>query len=415
MDRVVKLVFSIVVVILFASGLIAFYTIFMRSSDDVIVPDFRERSIVDAVGEAEKLELVFQVEPVAGNMPDGIVLAQYPAAGEQLRKGQVVILQVSRTGEMKAVPELRKKTLAEAQKQIQASGFILGDVLKIKEQGVKPGTVISQNPAPPEKMMPGRKIDLLVQEGNATDNIIIPDVTRKNEKEARQILETSGLKIQGVERAYSPVVPEGLVIETKPVAGYSVKPGQNVLIKIATQKRPAGFLDENTKTTTNAGATGNGTVRRVTSQPAQNQNQTPAKNNAPDTPSAQPAKNNAPSAAPAQPAKNQNAPAVMNAPSEPKPVPSNNKPAEQNKPAQNKSQPSNSGSAQKTARVRYQVPPLSSPMNLRIELTDPKGKRDILNRQVRSGESVSVQAQYTQECVITIYLGGEFVWQERQR
>ena len=54
-------------------------------------------------------------------------------------------------------------------------------------------------------------------------------------------------------------------------------------------------------------------------------------------------------------------------------------------------------------------------MNLRIELTDPKGKRDILNRQVRSGESVSVQAQYTQECVITIYLGGEFVWQERQR
>ena len=114
MDRVVRSVFLIVVLILFASGLIAFYTIFMR---DVIVPDFRERSIVDAVAEAEKLELVFQIEPVAGNMPDGIVLAQYPAAGEQMRKGQVVILQVSRTGEMKTVPELRKKTLAAAQKQ----------------------------------------------------------------------------------------------------------------------------------------------------------------------------------------------------------------------------------------------------------------------------------------------------------
>ena len=409
MDRVVRSVFLIVVLILFASGLIAFYTIFMR---DVIVPDFRERSIVDAVAEAEKLELVFQIEPVAGNMPDGIVLAQYPAAGEQMRKGQVVILQVSRTGEMKTVPELRKKTLAAAQKQIQASGFILGDVLRISQQGYMPGTVISQNPAPPEKMMPGRKIDLLVQEGNATDNIIVPDVNRKNETEARKILEASGLKVQGVERAYSPVVPEGLVIETKPVAGTSIKPSQPIVLKLATQKRPAGYLDESTKT--NAGATGTGTVRRVTSQPAQNQNQTPAKPNTPaaNTP-AQPAKNNTPTTTPAQPAKTSNNPEVMNAPAEPKPVPSNNNKAPAQQQTQNKNQPSNSNS--KTARVRYQVPPLSSPMNLRIELTDPKGKRDILNRQVRSGESVSVQAQYSQECVISIYLGGEFVWQERQR
>ena len=69
----------------------------------------------------------------------------------------------------------------------------------------------------------------------------------------------------------------------------------------------------------------------------------------------------------------------------------------------------------KTARIRYVVPPIARPMPLRIEITDPSGKRDIMNRQVRSGESINTTASYTQECVITMYLGGEFVWQERQR
>ncbi len=53
-------------------------------------------------------------------------------------------------------------------------------------------------------------------------------------------------------------------------------------------------------------------------------------------------------------------------------------------------------------------------MNLRIEVTDPSGKREIMNRQVRSGESISAAARYSNECIVTIYLGGESVWQERK-
>ena len=58
---------------------------------------------------------------------------------------------------------------------------------------------------------------------------------------------------------------------------------------------------------------------------------------------------------------------------------------------------------------------MTSSLNLRIELTDPSGKRDVLNRPARSGESVSIEAPYTQECVVSIYLGGDFVWQEKHR
>ncbi|MBR2207365.1 MAG: hypothetical protein IJ859_00995, partial [Synergistaceae bacterium] len=86
-------------------------------------------------------------------------------------------------------------------------------------------------------------------------------------------------------------------------------------------------------------------------------------------------------------------------------------PAQTSQPEQ--SQASSAGN--KTARIRYQVPPIAMPMDLRIEITDPNGTRNVMSRQVRSGESINTAASYSQECIIKIYLGGESVWQERQR
>ena len=67
----------------------------------------------------------------------------------------------------------------------------------------------------------------------------------------------------------------------------------------------------------------------------------------------------------------------------------------------------------KTARIRYQVPPLTRPLQLKIELTDPSGSRVLLERDARSGEYVSLDASYSRECVVMIYLGNQFVWQDR--
>ena len=79
------------------------------------------------------------------------------------------------------------------------------------------------------------------------------------------------------------------------------------------------------------------------------------------------------------------------------------------------SQPTSSSKGNKTARIRYVVPPVAKPVNLRIEVTDTSGKRTIMNRQVRSGESISTSASYSQECIVNIYLDNQHVWQERYR
>jgi serine/threonine-protein kinase len=46
-------------------------------------------------------------------------------------------------------------------------------------------------------------------------------------------------------------------------------------------------------------------------------------------------------------------------------------------------------------------------------MVDPSGKKTLLDRAAKSGEYVSLDSPYSRECAVTIYLGGEFVWQDR--
>ena len=369
------------------------------------------RSVVEAVSLAENLGLVVQVEPVGGSLPEGMVLAQSPEAGIELRKGQVVILQVSRGGKLHPVPDLSGKNLIAAQNLIKESGFTVGDVIKIREGNLSGGTVIAYSPSAPANIISGRKIDLLVQEGGNSE-ILIPDASRLDESEARKLLGTNGIQVTGVERVYSPLVPEGLVIESKPAAGSAIKLGQGVILKLATQKRPAGYIgDEDINNKNNSSANNNNanntkqnnnnnnsSVRRVNIQtPAQNNN---AQEKKPEpTPEKIPAKTQTQTQVKTQTQQNAQNNNDNN---------NNNIP-----PAQDAKAPAATGN--KTVNIRYQVPPLTSPMSLKIELTDPKGTRTILNRQARSGESINIPANYSQECMISIYLGGTPVWQEKHK
>ena len=396
----------IVSTVIFASGAIAVYTVFMKPEGKSTVPEFRNKTIADAVAESERLGLVVQLEQAASTMREGLVLAQSPEAGTELRKGQVIVLQVSKGGELHSVPDVKGMTLTEAQNEIKSQGFLLGDVVKIREPKVKAGEVIAQSPAAPAQVPSGKKIDLLVQDGADSSGVVtVPDVNRMTEKEAREVLTAAGLKVQGVDRVYSPLLPEGLAIETRPGTGSTLRAGQGVILKLATQRRPAGYMDDKSQSST----TPNGTARRVTSQQPGEQGQPETQNTerpqareqtqtaSTSTQSAQTAKTETKQEEAAQQPRTQ---------AQTQTQPKTSQPQQPSQPAQS--------AGSKTARVRYIVPPLARPMNLRIEVTDPSGKRDIMNRQVKGGENINAPVTYSQECMVTIYLGGEFVWQERK-
>ena len=430
---IIGLIVFLVVVTIFASGAIAVYTIFLKPEGKSEVPNFVGSSRADAVSESERLGLVIQFEPVASTMPEGRVIAQSPQPGQELRRGQVVLLHVSQGGELHPVPDVKGKTLAKAQEEIKAQGFLLGDVIKINEPDAKAGTVIAQSPASPANVASGRKIDLLVQAGTAQpEGVTVPDVNRMTEEEARNVLETAGVRVQAVDRVYSPLLPEGLAIETKPGAGTSMRTGQGVILKLATQRRPAGYSDADSKTSTRQTANGTVTTPRNTASKTQEPaaTQTTASTQNSDSNNNRNVSVNvggedevfigddydvsaltrtAQTSRPSATASNTGRSASTNT-STPASSPATSQPAQQpSTPA------ATSSGGSKTARIRYPVPPLAKPMDLKIEITDPNGRREVMNRQVRGGENINTTASYSQECVISIYLGGEFVWQEKQR
>jgi serine/threonine-protein kinase len=46
---------------------------------------------------------------------------------------------------------------------------------------------------------------------------------------------------------------------------------------------------------------------------------------------------------------------------------------------------------------------------------DPDGTRTVLEKEVKGGEAIAVNVPYVREAAVTVYLGGEFVWQDRYR
>lgn len=396
MDKIFRWTLLIVVFVIFASGAVAVYTVFFRRApDDVQMPLMRERSILDARADAERLGLTVKIEQVVSSLPPGRVLAQSPEAGVRLSKNKTVVLQVSRGGARRAIPDVRNLNIARAQTVIREQGFDVGDVIYIKDDTHAGGLVIAQNPAAPANVPSNKKVDLLVSQGgvNASGNIVVPDVAQMSEREAKELLSSSGFKVPAVDYVYSPNAVEGQVIGTRPVAGAQVRVGDGIRLKVATTRRPDGVPDVAATAPTSASAT------QTPNQPTLPQVRV-------DIPGRDPVIVGGVPSVIQNPTLQNTSPAVQPAQPQPSPIVTPEPQTQPTPPANLTPIPG------KIARIRYPVPPLARPLQLKIELTDPSGTKVLVDRPARSGERVELDAQYSKECVVTIYLGGDFVWQD---
>ena len=423
MGKIFRWTLLFVVLIIFTSGAVAVYTVFFSTIDDVTMPPLREMSVIDAVSQAERLGLSVKIEQVVSSLPPGRVLAQSPEAGTKVRKDRTVILQISRGGTRRAVPDVRGLIVAQAQSVIQEQGFDLGDIVYIKDDSRPGGTVVAQSPAAPANVPSDKKIDLLVNQGgaNADGKVQVPDVAQMSERQARELLTAGGLKVAAVDYVYSPNTTDGHVISTRPAAGATARAGEGVRLKIATSKRPAG-VPEPVPTPPQTPDTGTtGTAAQVVVPVPGHGNVVVVDN--PSAPVPVPKEDEIdvnismldqrPRTAqtPATPSVGTGAASSTSANTTTPTAPTTSTTGA----AQGgTSQPVNLQPAGgKVARIRYQVPPLARPLQLKIEMVDPSGTKVLLDRDAKSGEYVSLDASYSKECAVTIYLGGEFVWQDR--
>lgn len=381
MNRFFRWGILIALMVMIICGVVAMRIIFMPNEDE-IVPSLVGLSAIEAVGRLEALGLTAQIDQVESDQPDGTVISQNIDPGQKTARGKKILVKVSKGGSQLQIPDVRGTEFAAAVKTLDAAGFKVGTVLRVTDQLKAPGTVIAQNPAAPA-MIPGSKmVDLLISEGknDKSEMVQVPDLQGQPEDLARQILEQSDLTIARSILINSNVVPAGSIVRTQPRAGSRVPSRQAVVLYVAQIAPPSDAPGS-------SGDTGQADVLQVTETPVSTTAQTSERD--PGDPPAQTQQQGGAT----QPV---NIPTVSDTPT-PQAVPVL----------------APEPSARKIAKVRYQVPPLSRPLALKIDISDQNGSRTLKGEQAKGGEYMAIDAPYAGAATVTVHLGGELVWQEK--
>jgi len=358
MGRTFRAALLLVLLCIIGSAAFISYKVFF-SNPARSIPLLKGSSVIEAVQTLERMGIKARIEEEDSALPRGTVIGQWPETGVKLRADKAAILKVSRGSEKLPLPDLRGLTEKQAAARLEEAGFVLGEVQKIHHERPA-GVVIAQNPAAPVSISQSREVGLLVSLGPASASgvVIVPDLVQRDEKTAAALARESSLRPR-MEYVYDSSSPKGMVVSMNPAAGQRVSRGANVYLRVASwDRRLAAQQDGGEKSSSGAKVT--------VVEPGAASDKTAVQDRKSD--------------------------GAQTAPDETK-----QPPAETRK---------------KIASIRYQAPPVSN-QTLVIELVDKEGERTLVNRRVKAGEYVKINAPYVGEAVVTIYLGGNFVWQDR--
>lgn len=147
------------------------------------------------------------------------------------------------------VPELLDLTLEEALELVEGTEFTIdeeGIVYEVSDE-VEEGKIIEQNPGANQSVKKNKKIQLTISSGTTEGNISVPNVFDIDYAQAKELLESKGLKCQIIEDESSEF-ELNRVISQSPKAGTKVTEGYTVILHVCTkvieeEKEPVSVPD----------------------------------------------------------------------------------------------------------------------------------------------------------------------------
>jgi beta-lactam-binding protein with PASTA domain len=158
---------------------------------------------------------------VEGEMPDpvipaGHILWQDPPPETELARGAVVTLTVSSGPGPVSVPDVIAFEPVQARQVLEAAGLRIGNVDTVAN-AAEAGVIVATRPAAGASRTPGGAIDLVVSRGPA--DIRIPDLIGLRQEEARDRLESVGLRLGAITTRPARRGAVGIVVEQRPAGG----------------------------------------------------------------------------------------------------------------------------------------------------------------------------------------------------
>lgn len=220
-------------VILLLCGVI--YAIAGYHTGDLLVPNVQGKTVVEAEAILTKAELGFTLtEAYSTTVQPGHIIRQDPKGNSRVKKGRKIHLFVSKGAEPGIVPDLKKKSLADATIMLEKAKLKVGSVSVKPDSNVPKGAVVSQSIAPGKKVEPGTSVDLVVNiSGSQTE---VPSLEGLSLAEAKSKLSSMGLVIGQISEKNDDK-EKGTVLSTNPDAGTVLEKGSSVSLTISAGKK----------------------------------------------------------------------------------------------------------------------------------------------------------------------------------
>lgn len=168
-----QLALAIIAIVVFCFLMLKWLKSTTNHGEFETVPDLKGKSISVADIELSENNLVMQIQDSANFNPDYpkfSVIDQEPAAGTKVKEDRKIYLTLNPSGYRKVeVPDLRERTFRQAEPNLEALGFKVGNIsyvdnlgkdivlqLKYKGKTINPG----------DKLPKTSKIDLVLGNGN---------------------------------------------------------------------------------------------------------------------------------------------------------------------------------------------------------------------------------------------------------
>ena len=399
MSKTYRWVIIIAFAVIMICGYFAFKTVFMENKD-IIVPSVVGTQLIDAVDMLQSRGLFAKVDKIDSPERADTVISQNIPEGTRVAKGKALLIKVSKGGALVPIPDVRGMKFEEGIKRLNEAGFKVDKVMRVTDKLKPAGSIIAQNPAAPQTVAANAMVSLIVSLGSDREGsfVLVPDLIGLDVESATKAIEKSELSVGATTEAPSKTAAVGKVLSTSPRKGASVPAGTAINLTVARTLTEAEALDAQLPTDSQ-NKEREEVVRKIVIKES-----TPVKIPLKGDQAVSPDKGLVVK-------KTEEGAAVELIPVSQADKDKVTK-AEEKKSDESTS-PAVKSTQKKTAKIRYQTPPLSKPLALKIEMKDSSGTRIIKESTAKSGEYISLDVPYTGEATVMITLGGDLVWRDQ--
>ncbi|MEE9442825.1 MAG: PASTA domain-containing protein [candidate division Zixibacteria bacterium] len=201
-----------------------------RHGNEFSLPNVEGMTVVEAEPILMEADISLQItsEEYHPDKPTGTILSQFPSGGTLVKAGRIVKVVVSLGQKAVEVPELRGFSVRQAKLNLEAEGFVLGDIEWTSTDSLPEKVVVFSFPASGKKIPYGSEVNLMVNQGSYQRTVFVPRLIGLSLDEATMRLEEKGLAVGLITRIVNENYLPETVLEQSEDPGTELLPGEEV-------------------------------------------------------------------------------------------------------------------------------------------------------------------------------------------